>query len=102
MGHSVPDFELLDGTLVGEHLRDGHGLLLEFDVDTLLSAAANRWSDRIARVVGKGMDAPGLKAVLVRPDGVVAWAGEAVADAEAFAQAATRWFGEPSVFESVR
>lgn len=102
VGRSVPDFELLNGTTVDEHLRNGHGLLLQFDVDPFLSAAANRWSDRIVRVVGKGMDAPGLKAVLVRPDGVVAWASEAVADAEAFAQVATRWLGEPPVSERVR
>jgi hypothetical protein len=33
--------------------------------------------------------------VLVRPDGFVAWAGEAAPDHEEAAQAALRWFGEP-------
>jgi hypothetical protein len=36
-----------------------------------------------------------LSAVLVRPDGVVAWANEAAPDLEEAAQAAARWFGEP-------
>jgi hypothetical protein len=35
----------------------------------------------------------GLSAVLVRPDGIVAWAGE-VANNEDAAQAMSRWFGE--------
>ncbi len=33
--------------------------------------------------------------MLVRPDGVVAWAGEAAFNDEDVAQAALRWFGEP-------
>jgi len=34
--------------------------------------------------------------LLVRPDGVVAWAGEQAADNEDVSRAAARWFGEPS------
>jgi hypothetical protein len=36
-----------------------------------------------------------LSAVLVRPDGVVAWAGEAAFSYEDVAPVALRWFGEP-------
>ena len=102
VGCSIPDIELRDGTTVGQHLRDGHGLLLEFDTLAPLEAVANRWGDRIVRVAGKRTNDSGLAAALVRPDGVVSWAAETVPDMEAFALAATRWFGEPSVFESVR
>jgi len=102
VGCSIPDFELSDGATVGRHLREGHGLLLEFDPSASLEAEANRWGDRIIRVAGNRMGEPGLAAALVRPDGVVSWAAETVPDVAAFAQAATRWFGEPSVFESVR
>lgn len=102
VGCNIPDFDLSDGTTVGQHLRDGHGLLLEFAASASLKAAANRWGDRIVLVAGKRTDDLGLTAALVRPDGVVSWAAETVPDVEAFAQAATRWFGEPSVFESVR
>ena len=31
----------------------------------------------------------------MRPDGVVAWAGDAAPNPEEAAQAASRWFGEP-------
>ena len=38
-------------------------------------------------------DRLGLSAVLVRPDGVVAWVSDGVADEEGLARAAGRWFG---------
>ncbi len=96
VGCSVPDLELCDGTTVGQQLRHGHGLLLEFGVDASLAAAANRWGHRIVRAAGKRTDGLGLKALLVRPDGVVSWASETVSDAaDTFSKAATTWFGEP-------
>jgi hypothetical protein len=36
-----------------------------------------------------------LSAVLVRPDGVVAWVSEGAPNVEEASQAAARWFGEP-------
>lgn len=100
VGRSAPDFELADGTKLGELLTKGKGLLLDFDARPPLQALASRWSDRIAYVAGDATkdddkDRLGLSAVLVRPDGVVAWAGEATLDVEDAAQAASRWFGKP-------
>ncbi|CAN5278339.1 FAD-dependent monooxygenase [soil metagenome] len=102
LGCSIPEFELSDGTTVSQHLRNGHGLLLEFDSSASLEAVANRWGKRIVRLAAKRRDDLGLVAALVRPDGVVSWVSETVADMKAFSVAATRWFGEPSVIESVR
>lgn len=96
VGRSAPDFELTDGTRLGERLRNGKGLLLDFDADARLHALAQRWSERIAYVASDAEDRLGVSAVLVRPDGFVAWAGERAADHERAAQAAARWFGEPS------
>jgi 2-polyprenyl-6-methoxyphenol hydroxylase-like FAD-dependent oxidoreductase len=96
VGRSAPDFELTDGTRLGELLRNGKGLLLDFDADASLRALARRWSDRIAYVASDAKDRLGVSAVLVRPDGFVAWAGERAADHEQTAQAAVRWFGEPA------
>jgi hypothetical protein len=95
VGRSAPDFELVDRTKLGELLRMGKGLLLDFDVSASLQALASRWSGRITYVAGDAKDRLGLSAVLVRPDGIVAWAGEATPDLEEAAQAASRWFGEP-------
>ncbi len=73
VGRSVPDFELVGENRVGELLRDGRGLLLDFAPDGRLQALANHWRGRIRYVAGVVADRPGVSAVLVRPDGVVAW-----------------------------
>jgi len=95
VGRSVPDFELADGTRVGERFGKGAGLLLDFDALSPLQALAGRWNGRIAYLAGDARDRLGLSALLVRPDGVVAWASETAPDCEQAAQAASRWFGEP-------
>jgi 2-polyprenyl-6-methoxyphenol hydroxylase-like FAD-dependent oxidoreductase len=95
-GRSAPDFELVDGTKLGELLRKGKGLLLDFDARTSLQALASRWSGRITYVASDAKDRLGSSAVLVRPDGFVAWAGEAAPNHDEVAQAASRWFGAPA------
>ena len=95
VGRSAPDFELADGTKLGEHLGNGRGLLLDFDAGAPLQALARRWRDRITYVAKEAQDRLGLSAVLVRPDGIVAWAGEAAPNDEDVARTASRWFGEP-------
>ena len=95
VGRSAPDFELIDGTKLGELLAKGKGLFLDFDVSTSLQTLASRWSDRITYVGSDAKDRLGLSAVLVRPDGFVAWAADASPNYEEAAQAASRWFGKP-------
>ena len=95
VGRSAPDFELVDGRRLGELFRNGKGLLLDFEARAPLKALARRWSGRVAYIAGDAKDRLGLSAMLVRPDGIVAWAGEAAPDVEEAAQASSRWFGEP-------
>jgi 2-polyprenyl-6-methoxyphenol hydroxylase-like FAD-dependent oxidoreductase len=95
VGRSVPDFELMDGARVGDLLRTGRGLLLDFRSRATLRTLASRWRRRISYVADKAGDRLGLSAVLVRPDGFVAWASEAEPDEEEASRAALRWFGEP-------
>jgi rifampicin monooxygenase len=95
-------YDLGDGPeLVGRRLRDvplksgrlydlmhaGRGLLL----DQTGRLSADGWADRVDRVadVSEELDVP---AVLLRPDGYVAWAGD---DQPALAAALRRWFGAP-------
>jgi len=96
VGRSAPDFELGDGTSLSELLRTGKGLLLDCGAQPSLQALTNRWRGRINYVASEVRDRLGLIALLVRPDGVVAWAGEQAADNEDVSRAAARWFGEPS------
>ncbi|CAM5775931.1 FAD-dependent oxidoreductase [Labrys miyagiensis] len=95
VGRSVPDFELADGRRTGEILRDGKGLLLDFDSRPWLQVLASRWGERIRHVACDVRERLGLSAVLVRPDGFVGWASQGAPDSGEVAAAATRWFGEP-------
>jgi 2-polyprenyl-6-methoxyphenol hydroxylase-like FAD-dependent oxidoreductase len=91
-GRDAPDFRLEDGTRLGDLLHDGRGLALDFTADRRLRAAAEPFAGRIRYVAGAAENTLGLDAVLVRPDGVVAWAG----GPEPFEEAAVRWFGTPA------
>ena len=76
VGRSVPDFALADGAKISPHMRTGKGLLLDFDMSPALEALGRRWNDRVTYIAGDVEDRLGLSAVLVRPDGIVAWVGE--------------------------
>ncbi|HEY4219243.1 MAG TPA: FAD-dependent monooxygenase [Gemmatimonadaceae bacterium] len=95
VGRSAPDFELANGTRLGELLRTGRALLLDFANSSSLRTIAGRWGDRIEYVASDVKDRLGLSAVLVRPDGFVAWASDAEPDCDEVARIASRWFGEP-------
>jgi hypothetical protein len=95
LGRSAPDFELVDGTKVGSLLREGKGLFLEFDPGASLQALASRWRERVTYVASDVKERLGLRAVLLRPDGFVAWASEAAVRDEEPAEALARWFGKP-------
>jgi 2-polyprenyl-6-methoxyphenol hydroxylase and related FAD-dependent oxidoreductases len=87
LGRRLRDIPLSRGRLY-ELTRDGRGLLL--DQTGRLSAAG--WGDRIDYVAGttEELDAP---AVLLRPDGHVAWIGE---DQNDLLRHLPRWFGAAS------
>ncbi|CAL9399126.1 FAD-dependent oxidoreductase [Streptomyces sp. enrichment culture] len=93
VGSSAPDFRCEDGTRLGELLRTGHGVLLDLTADQTLRPTAQRWQGRIRYATGPVRDSLGFGALLVRPDGVVAWAREHTPDTAEFETAAARWFG---------
>jgi 2-polyprenyl-6-methoxyphenol hydroxylase-like FAD-dependent oxidoreductase len=92
VGRSCPDFELEDGTRLGTLLRDGNGLLLDFDRQAPLQALDGLWGGAVRYVAGGAKDRLGLSALLVRPDGFVAWASDTVPSPEKVTRAAARWF----------
>jgi 2-polyprenyl-6-methoxyphenol hydroxylase-like FAD-dependent oxidoreductase len=94
VGRSVPDFELADGRKIGELFTRGEALLLDFDDVPELQLLANCWRDRITYIASNARERLGVKAVLVRPDGVVAWVSEGDPNPEEAAGAASRWLGE--------
>ncbi|MEV4020863.1 FAD-dependent monooxygenase [Nonomuraea angiospora] len=97
VGRNAPDLRLEDGTRLGDLMRDGRGVALDFSADRCLHASAMGWESRMRYAAGPARNDLGLGAVLVRPDGVVAWAGDRAPDREAFERAAGHWFGSPAI-----
>ncbi len=95
VGRSVPDFLLADGRRMGELLRTGQWVLLVLDENCASRDLADRWRQPFTRVVSTVDDALGLGAVLVRPDGIVAWACDAGGEVAGLHQALQRGFGLP-------
>ncbi|MGW4169287.1 rifampin monooxygenase [Streptomyces chartreusis] len=85
LGRRMRDLPLKQGRLY-ELTHDGRGLLL----DRTGRLSVKGWADRVDHVVdaAEELDVP---AVLLRPDGHVAWAGE---DQEELLEALLRWFGD--------
>ncbi|MEV0685782.1 rifampin monooxygenase [Nocardia sp. NPDC050378] len=84
LGRRLPDIELAHGGLY-DRLHAGRALLL----DPAGALSVTGWADRVDHLVDGMVDLP---AVLLRPDGHVAWVDDGRHD---LAPALTRWFGEP-------
>jgi 2-polyprenyl-6-methoxyphenol hydroxylase-like FAD-dependent oxidoreductase len=92
VGHSVPNFELEDGARIGELMHDGQGILLDFDMNTSLETLASEYGDRIKYISASAKDRLAVSAVLIRPDGIIAWASDNDPDRSELQKAAARWF----------
>lgn len=95
VGRTAPDFRLDDGARLGELLHRGRGVLLDFSTGQSLREAAAPWADRVHYAGGHARNDLGFAALLIRPDGIVAWADHDDPDFRTFQQATTRWFGRP-------
>ncbi|TQM44611.1 FAD-dependent oxidoreductase [Pseudonocardia cypriaca] len=96
VGRTAPDFRLADGTRLGDLLHGGHGVALDLTTDQRLHDAATSWKGRVIYAAGPVSNDLGFSALLIRPDGVVAWTDDSDPDREAFRHAATHWFGDPA------
>jgi hypothetical protein len=90
VGYSVPNFELENNRTIGELMYDGQGILLDFDRTGTLETLASEY--KIKYISGPAKEQLGLSAVLVRPDGIIAWAADNEPDCSELQKAATRWF----------
>lgn len=94
-GWPVPELTLADGRRVTELLHAARPVLL--DLDGGVGATASGWADRVDMVTAT-IDDPPAAALLIRPDGYVAWAASdfGPADQVGLHAALRRWFGPES------
>jgi 2-polyprenyl-6-methoxyphenol hydroxylase-like FAD-dependent oxidoreductase len=92
VGHSVPNFEFEDGTMIGDLMHDGKGILLDFNIDASLKNLANEYNDQIKYISGHAKEQLGLNALLIRPDGFVVWASDSKPDYSELKKIAAHWF----------
>ncbi|NKI42658.1 FAD-dependent monooxygenase [Streptomyces physcomitrii] len=97
LGRRLPDRELAVGgekTTVFALLAEGRGVLLDLSGSAEARKAAEGHAGRVEVVTAEshGIGAE-LDALLVRPDGYVAWAAPAGSGAEGLPEALDHWFG---------
>ncbi|MFD9480104.1 FAD-dependent oxidoreductase [Streptomyces nojiriensis] len=96
VGRSAPDLAFTDGTHLADLLHDGRALLLDLADDAGLRAHGQGYGERVRVATAACAGRPEPAGLLVRPDGIVAWAGDAgdAADTgDGLAGALARWFG---------
>jgi hypothetical protein len=97
-GQWAPDLALTtpDGaSTVAELLRQARGVLLDLTGNGSLAGDGQPWKDRV-NIVTATCAAPPAAALLIRPDGYIAWAASAGGqDNQGLRQALTTWFGAP-------
>lgn len=91
-GHSVPNFEFEDGSTIGELMRDGKGILLDFNTNASLETLECKYSNQLKYVSGNVKDRLGISAALIRPDGIIAWVAESETDYNELQAAIAKWF----------
>ncbi|NUT50744.1 MAG: FAD-dependent oxidoreductase [Saccharothrix sp.] len=91
IGRSAPDLALSDGTRLADHLHGGTGLLLDLGAvpSAVPSVVSSTVDGKRVPVLRTGCpDHPDLPGLLLRPDGIVAWAG-----GDGLPEALAAWFG---------
>ncbi|MDH6196919.1 2-polyprenyl-6-methoxyphenol hydroxylase-like FAD-dependent oxidoreductase [Mycobacterium frederiksbergense] len=94
-GYFVPALTLSDGRRVAELLRSGRPVLLDLSGGDHAETAAG-WRGRLDIEIATVDDRPAA-ALLIRPDGYVAWAADGFGDLDRdrLHAALRRWFGPP-------
>jgi 2-polyprenyl-6-methoxyphenol hydroxylase-like FAD-dependent oxidoreductase len=92
VGYSVPNFEFESGSTIGDLMHDGKGILLDFNGNAALRTLASEYGNQIKYVACPAKDQLGLSVVLVRPDGIIAWAADNEPDLSELQKATARWF----------
>jgi 2-polyprenyl-6-methoxyphenol hydroxylase-like FAD-dependent oxidoreductase len=92
-GRLVPDYTLAGGQRVAELMHRAHPVLLDF-TGGAFAESASPWRGRVDVTTADGSNAT-VAALLIRPDGYVAWAADDCGpnDVDRLRTALQRWFG---------
>jgi 2-polyprenyl-6-methoxyphenol hydroxylase-like FAD-dependent oxidoreductase len=101
VGHWVPDFAVANGEgsrRIAELARDGRPLLIDLTEGGVVAASVADVPDRLTVAVGRPVGDVSATAVLVRPDGYVAWAtsesgSDDAPDSPELRRVLAQWFG---------
>ncbi|KAG5943125.1 hypothetical protein E4U59_000660 [Claviceps monticola] len=91
VGCSVPEFQFEDGSYLGSKLHEGKFMTVDFSGSKLLEEATNliqHWAGYLSCSV---KDRLGMNALLLRPDGVVAWVAEDEVKIDSWKAAISQW-----------
>jgi 2-polyprenyl-6-methoxyphenol hydroxylase-like FAD-dependent oxidoreductase len=97
VGRWVPDFAVANASgsrRIAELARDGRPLLVDLTEGVVVAAAVADIADQLTVAAGRPVGDVAATAVLVRPDGYVAWASSAdTPDTEELRRVLMQWFG---------
>ncbi|KAF9870356.1 FAD binding domain-containing protein [Colletotrichum karsti] len=95
-GRSTPDFTFMDGSRLGPKMEGGRGILVDFENDGEFKdlIANGAYEGRVDYIGADVEDRRGIRALLIRPDGFVAWAVEEKSenDIDGLKKALEKWF----------
>ena len=96
----MPDFAVANGEgtrRIAELARDGRPLLVDLTEGEAVAGALADVAEQLTVAVGRPVGDVAAAALLVRPDGYVAWAtsefGSGAPDVEELRRVLARWFG---------
>jgi 2-polyprenyl-6-methoxyphenol hydroxylase-like FAD-dependent oxidoreductase len=90
-GRYLPDLPGLAG--LDEAMWSPRPVLADLTGSAELRAVADGWIDRVD--LRRLPESPGVTALLLRPDGYVAWAADGTPDTTSLREALSTWFGKP-------
>jgi 2-polyprenyl-6-methoxyphenol hydroxylase-like FAD-dependent oxidoreductase len=95
VGCSAPDFEFDDGQRLGSKLEKGNFLVVDFSGSESVAQLMKSWEPVVGYSGSNAKETFGFKALLIRPDGIVAWLSTDDLDVDALKKALSRWVNLP-------
>ena len=91
VGCSAPDFEFEDGSRLGSNLENGCFVVVAFEDNPGLAGFVQSGGPKVKYCSSPAKETFGLRALLVRPDGIVAWVSEKKPEVGVLKEALSRW-----------